>query len=266
MIGAVAITNDVTFAQLTDRDMLNLTCNLVVEDKANNCLRYAHLSVGEFLDGRREFSDDLCHQRLAERCLESHLRYHTIKDPLSKYAMRYWAAHYAALSSVTRNMVLHSHLIPFLFQGDSASQSFFRWRCQISGRNRPAKASIIDEHCFQSDKFARSSSKKTFFRIFDQINRTEEVLSAASTPFLVACICGMREVLEFRAKTQATAFKVEMNAAWKVNGSLLNGYNGLHIAIYYGYCELVDFLLSAGLKTSTCTARGQTPLTIAIHH
>ena len=265
IIGAVALVDDGTFTPLNTRDILGMTCNLVVEDTARDCLRYAHLSVREFLEGRSEFSDDQCHRRLAERCLESYTIYYSLKDPLSEYAMLHWAAHYSALSPVIRNTVMYIHLIPFLFQNDSTSQTFTRWRREIQSKISCRGKYTIEEVYGSNAIYSPSySSVETHVRVFDQERNVEVALLAASTPFFITCIYGFREVLEVRAKTQAAAFTTDLSATCEVSGSLFKGYNGLHIAAFCRHYHLVEFLLAAGMKSSSCTARGETPLHIAV--
>ena len=272
IIGAVAIADDDTFMPLTIREVLDMTCNLVIEDRAGDCLRFAHLSVREFLDSRSEFSDDHCHRRLAERCLCSYTIYHALKDPLSNYAMLHWADHYAALTPTARTVVLHTSLIPFLFQKHLTSPSFAQWMNDIRGRINRRRAYSVEEVYGSNAIFdnapwydpAKGTWNQPHSRLFEPEQILEASLIAASSPFLLACVYGLREVLELQVKTQAGAFAADLNAVCGVSGSLFNGYNGLHIAVYCGNYDLVDFLINVGLKSSSCTARGESPLHIAV--
>ena len=109
----MSLGNGIPKMQSSTRDILKMTCDLFVGDTAVGCLRYAHLSVQEYLDSRPEFIDNECHRGLAERCLESFMTYYLGKDLLSKYAVFYWPQHYARLSSPLRCEVLHSSLLRF---------------------------------------------------------------------------------------------------------------------------------------------------------
>ena len=268
IIGAVSVTDDGTMMQVTTRDILNMTCNLVVEDTAVGCLRYAHLSVREYLDTRPEFSDDETHRLLAERCLAAYMVYY-LKDPLSDYAMFHWPTHYRKLSPLPRSVVLHTSLLQFLFQGSNTSTHFYQWRNDVDTRIGQDTSYTVEEvygsNCiFMYKEKARSlHNEMRWVRSSNSEDYLKIDLRAAATPFFTACIYGLREVLEFQAKWQAIAFKAQLSDFCQVPGTQYLGYNGLHIAILSRHFDLVEFLLQNGLNTSLCTAKGETSLHIA---
>ena len=267
ILGAVSTTDDGTTTQVTTRDILNMTCNLVVEDTAVGCLRYAHLSVQEYLDSRPEFSDDETHRVVAERCLEAYTVYYP-KDPLSQYAMFYWPTHHASMGPRARGVSLYTSLLHFLYQGSNSSPYFHYWRNDIDNKICQKKSYTVEEvygsnSIFMYTQKPDSLNEWSWIRSSNAEDYRKIDLRAATTPFFTACIYGLREVLEVQARRQAISFKAQLSEFCQVPGTQYRGYNGLHIAILSRNFDLVDFLLRNGLDTSICTKKGETPLHIA---
>ena len=240
ILAAVSILEDGTCLILTPQDLLNMTCNLVVEDKALGCFRFAHLSVREYLDTRPEFSNDETHRLLVERCLDHYILEYR-NDPLDSYSALFWPTHYASLGRHARSIVLHAKLRVFLFHGANASGPFQNWRHDMNdfsplgelekGDNRPNLPAALIQ------------------------------LSAAVNPFLTACIYDLPEVLQMQAKYYVESFQSLLYRY--VPGPLYYGLSGLHIAIISNYSGVAETLLQNGYKSSHCTANGETPLYIA---
>jgi hypothetical protein len=57
-------------ADLTEAQILDLCCNLVVRDKNSLEFRFAHLSVQEYLEGRPEFSEEAVNACAVSRCID----------------------------------------------------------------------------------------------------------------------------------------------------------------------------------------------------
>lgn len=87
-------------APLGYRDLLNMTCNFIVVDRSRDMLarqdivRFAHLSVREYLETRADFSRDKAHMHVAMTCLEEYdmlespFRMHTLPNAV-KVSMAY---------------------------------------------------------------------------------------------------------------------------------------------------------------------------------
>ena len=262
ILGAVSITEDGTIMKVTIRDILNMTCNLVVEDTAVGCLRYAHLSVREYLDSRPEFSDDETHRLLAERCLQTYMVYN-LNDPISDYAMLYWPTHYAQQSPRVRGVVLHNSLFQFFFQGSYTSAYFNRWRSDVDTKIGQSTSNTVEETYGSNQIFVQDNVEMTWRRSSNREDYLKTDVIAATTPFFTACIYGLIEVLQLQATAQAIAFNAQLSDFCQIPATEYLGYNGLHIAIYRGHFGLVEFLLQKGSNTSLCTARGETSLHMA---
>lgn len=206
VLAAVSASADGASMTLTSRDVLNMTCNLVVEDKALGCLRFAHLSVREYLDTRPEFSNDETHRLLVERCLDHYILGYP-NDPLHSYSALFWPTHYASLGHHARSIVLHARLRYFLFHGANTSVPFQNWRYDINSK-------IIKD-------LASSTSYKSL----------RDKLCAAVNPFLTACIYGLPEVLQMQAKSYVESFQSQLYQPCHVTASKYYGLSGLHIAI-----------------------------------
>ena len=233
ILAAISPVEDGISTTLTPRDVLNMTCNLVVEDKALGCFRFAHLSVREYLDTRPEFSNDETHRLLVERCLDHYILEY-LNDPLGSYSALFWPTHYASLGRHARSVVLHAKLRVFLFHGANASGPFQNWRHDID-YSSPLRDFEMDDH--------------------------KHKLSAAVNPFLTACMYGLPEVLQMQAEYYVESFQSLLYRY--VPRPSYYGLSGLHIAIISNFFGVAETLLQNGYKTSHCTANGETPLYIA---
>ena len=250
ILAAVSPLEDGTRMTLTPRDVLNMTCNLVVEDKALGCFRFAHLSVREYLDTRPEFSDDETHRLLVERCLDHYISGYP-NDPLRRYSSLFWPTHYASLGRHARNIVLHARLRYFLFHNATASVPFQSWRYDIDSE-------------FTGDLACRISSQGYVpVQVFEDEDRLGNKLRAAANPFLTACIFGFPEVLQMQANSYVESFQAQLYQPCDVPASRYYGLSGLHIAILGNFIGVTETLLQNDCKTSHCTAKGETPLYIA---
>ena len=250
ILTAVSTLEDGTSMNLTPRDVLNMTCNLVVEDKALGCFRFAHLSVREYLDTRPEFSNDETHRLLVERCLDHYVLGYP-DDALHDYSALFWPTHYASLGRHARSIVLHARLRYFLFHGANASVPFQNWRLDINSKS--------------AGDLARSISFQSYVPVyvFEDEDDLRDKLCAAVNPFLTACIYGLPEVLQMQANLYVESFQTQLYQPCYVPDSRYYGLSGLHIAILSNFLGVTETLLQNDCKTSHCTAKGETPLYIA---
>ena len=248
ILAAVSPIEDGISMTLTPRDVLNMTCNLVVEDKALGCFRFAHLSVREYLDTRPEFSNDETHRLLVERCLDHYILGYP-NDPLDSYSALFWPTHYASLGRHARSIVLHEKLRYFLFHGANAPGPFRNWRDDID--NKVARF------------IARGISYRSYVPpgAFEGEYDHRYKLFAAVDPFLTACLYDLPEVLQMQAESYIASFQIQSYRYVRV--PLYYGLSGLHIAILSNFIDVAETLLRNYFNTSHCTAKGETPLHIA---
>ena len=248
ILAAVSTSEDGTSITLTPRDVLNTTCNLVVEDKALGCFRFAHLSVREYLDTRPEFSNEETHQLLVERCLDHYILGYP-NDPLNDYSALFWPTHYVSLGRHARSIVLHAKLRYFLFHGANDSGPFRNWRHDVESK----VARFI----------ARGISYRSYIPpgAFEGEYDHRYKLFAAVNPFLTACLYGLPEVLQMQAESYVESFQSQLYRYVRV--PLYYGLSGLHIAILSNFIGVAEILLRNDCRASHCTAKGETPLYLA---
>jgi hypothetical protein len=70
LLGALALLHGCTWTGLEGADLIRMARSLVVEDRQRRMLRFAHLSVREYLERQVDFSGESAHAAAAEACLE----------------------------------------------------------------------------------------------------------------------------------------------------------------------------------------------------
>jgi hypothetical protein len=82
-------------SSLTPSTVLDLCCNLLTLDQDSNSFMFAHLSVREYLETRKEYEPRAGHAIIAKFCLK-HLVDNNISpdDKMIQYASLYWPQHY----------------------------------------------------------------------------------------------------------------------------------------------------------------------------
>lgn len=236
------------------RDLLNMTCNLIVVDRSRDIIgrkdvvRFAHLSVREYLETRTEFSRDTVHMRVAMTCLqdyvntESPFRMHTLSDALKvsladrssvlrSYSSVYWPFHITQVNEEAQRLPLLNLLRRCLFRTIDASCSFTAWRNHVANLS-PQLSS-----------------------------ETKGEINAARTPFLAICIFGISEMLE--SYDDSDILICNQRLVGNFEGKYA-GMNGLHITTYHGHFRSTSTLLARGVGVNEPTASGETCLHIAV--
>jgi len=119
---------------LTIDALLNECHNLVVLDRQQNMLRFAHLSVREFLETRLEFTSPEANKMATETCLAllTSATPLDLKIAFHVYAIVYWPAHAQQCQD------LITHLISeFLGSNHRPSKLYKDWLTSISELSRP---------------------------------------------------------------------------------------------------------------------------------
>lgn len=224
---AVLSPKDSSISELTTRDILNMTCNLVVKDTAQDCLRYAHISVLEFLDQRLDFTYKEAHRVAAERCLQVYFPAASDPndDPMIGYANNWWPAHYTKVPWDERCAGLRDTLLDFCFIGSSVAPTFVKWRKAIND----GSAEII----------------------------------AATSPSKLACLYGILEILEYSTSRYVKLAGYLSSEHNDLRDNDYFGYHEMHMAVHCGHHEVVKYLLDHGASSSQCTEQGETLLHVA---
>ncbi|KAI9772569.1 MAG: hypothetical protein M1839_002451 [Geoglossum umbratile] len=102
-IAAASVDSEGVHTRVSESQMLELCCNLIVLDTDLNIFRFAHLSVREYLEKREEYALASTHATAAERCLVvclansrfTHLvpEAATANRIFENYAVLHWATH-----------------------------------------------------------------------------------------------------------------------------------------------------------------------------
>ena len=225
IIAALVSPEERTLEQLKTRDILNMTCNLVVEDTALDCLRYAHVSVLEFLEKHADYGDNETHKLAAVRCLKTFLSKVGDRDHLLEYASKWWSTHYTKVDACERQQEMRDTLIDFCFCGSRVAPAFESWRQMVG-------SDIGD-------------------------------MAAAISPFYTACVYGIVEILDYCTTNHVQITGFPILSTYRLRRNYFFGYHGIHIAVHGGHYEVVDFLLDYGVSSSICTDYGETLLHVA---
>jgi hypothetical protein len=236
-VAAVSVDPEGKCVRLSNKDLLNICCNMLVLDSELDVFRFAHLSVQEYLQGLHNNSVDNANAVVVDRCLQVYLNDQQIEHAsvgqhnlLRSYATLYWTVHYQSLDSQQRRKSLKTSVNNFLFQGSRVSSCFTKWAravsqaCGVLGWDDPLK------------------------------DRLRAVPSSPLTPLITACIFGFSEILE-----ELDIEKTNWNQ-WNDDGQ-----SALSLAARYGHEAVVRLLLDTGKVDvdSTDKKDGRTPLSWA---
>lgn len=256
LIAAVSVKDNGNCTQVSKRDVLNMSCNLLVEDTALDVFRFAHLSVREYLETREDFIADETHVIVARRCLDIYLRPEAISGSprsstliqdreLGAYACYYWPVHCAALSSRKRWDCLRSRLESFLFGGTTPSSAFGLWRLQIP--------SLLVRN--DGTLWMRNAANPDL-----DPDLSDQLYTSRFGPVNVVCLFGLVEMVRLFNGFHLSAVN-ELQRI--VDISSYSNMNGLHMAIYNGHLGTVEALLDKGVDITKSMLTGESPLHIA---
>ncbi|KZL63519.1 ankyrin repeat protein, partial [Colletotrichum tofieldiae] len=94
-LAAVCLRKHGTVYQISKAQLLQLCCNLVIYDFAQDAFRFSHLSVREFLEFQKVYHPVSVNALVAESCLFNVDRMHDdpVPKPLLDYCDMFWAEH-----------------------------------------------------------------------------------------------------------------------------------------------------------------------------
>jgi ankyrin repeat protein len=188
---------------------------IVVDDR--NIVRFAHLSVREYLENQPKFSLDLCHSVVLERCLtvysleddyQCKVSPH-IAERLRPYSMLYWPVH-CSKSQAASNTELRESIERFMFDDSRPSISFEDW--------------VSD--AWNLSQYSGTSGDDLFQRI-------GATASTSSSPFFLACCFGMTWILE---RLLACGYR-----DWDEKNK--RSESGIYLAARWGSVEALSWLL-----------------------
>jgi ankyrin repeat protein len=217
--------------------LLDICCNLVVQDHELDVFRLSHLSVREYLESRDEYSQMEANTTAAETCLSHLLKPKEFEREVKQtpewdmvlsmddYATIYWPLH-CQLSGENRSKGELKSLLKSFLPQRKVSTAFSKWM-------DAARIAI------------GTPSRRVTLEVELQFS-----LCSPPKPFFLACVFNLIELVE----RDSSSVK-EKNE---------QGLTGLHIACSYGYDEIVRLLLYRGAEIIDTDVFGQTPLTYAL--
>jgi ankyrin repeat protein len=240
LIAAISVDSEGRRLSLSNDVLLDICCNMVVLDSEQNVFRFAHLSVREYLEGRRDYTLFATHSLAFERCLDV-LTFELILTPtestvkqnsiFQEYANLYWPVHCQTVESNHLVEGLRQKLRQFLFQGCNAGHLFTKW---VS---------------------AASELSKSLWN-----NPLKHMLTAASssppTPIFLACSFGLVSIMD-----DLGTFK---NIDWNQRNA--ENSTGLHLASENGHKAVVRLLLEAKADVNVKNSDRETALYRAVRN
>lgn len=238
-------------SNISPEDLLDMTANLLIVDESVNAVRFAHLSVWEYLVTRREFSEDEAHLQVALTCLEM---YNDLASPLdqasigsnrqamshseedSAYSSLYWPIHASNVEEPSRRMTLVAQLRLSLLASEMP-ESFRIWRQHVS----------------------YWSSKIAWYHWHEQL---AEIL-VSHTPFLTICVFDFWEILESHTPgyVQICSRKCLESSTTKYQG-----LRGSEVALASGNLRTAQVLATKGVNIKEKTLRGESSLHLVVRY
>ncbi|KAL2059427.1 hypothetical protein ABVK25_000720 [Lepraria finkii] len=236
-IAAVTVDSEGHCFLWNNADILSICCNFIVYDDEQDVLRFAHLSVQEYLEKRQQYTDLATHSLALERCL------HVIREPAQSdttasaltvslnqtfrpYAILYWPMHLQSIEGRGMDDTLTQKLFYFLFETSSTSQAFAKWISTL-------------------DKLSATLQWN------DQLKSIlQNVGSEPPNPIFLACTIGFLTIL----RRQSTFSRMDWNVeSWQ-------GNTGLHLCARFGQISCLEFLLGTGADVHVRTGEMETAL------
>ena len=130
-VAAITMANPAGQLELTLAELVDVCCNLIVLDSKLNVVRFAHVSMQEFLETKSELRLNHVHRVAAMSCLNICLRGIPVKmedsvcqiDDFYHYGALFWAEHCRAVRITDRNNEVLLKLQEFIFADGDVSTS-----------------------------------------------------------------------------------------------------------------------------------------------
>jgi ankyrin repeat protein len=235
IIGAISVDHEAKVTSLTAEQIVATCRNIVVHDQDLDVLRFAHLSVQDYLESRDRFTTNENESVVAERCLDVvSATYSTLQVPgqtlqqnldLQAYATVHWPFHYRNIEPEKVPARFEKKIFRFFFRRHDGA--FTNWLSAFSQKCQTYEDDIQIKTTFPS------------------------TLSDPPTPLFVACIFGFPKVLAHLAQTSQDDLD-------RCNSL---GQSALSLATEHGQFEIVRLLLQPSLHDD---AQAALPLTWAL--
>lgn len=143
LIAAIAINPDGEYVSLSERELLDMCCNLLVLDEELKMFRFAHLSVREYLELSRNFNQVEANALVVQRCVDVYIFEQqdqsemamTQNNVLRYYARLYWPVHCQKLGSNPEEKV-KNRIRRFLIRNGDFAPSFNNWMADVREAHR----------------------------------------------------------------------------------------------------------------------------------
>ncbi|KAJ5370546.1 uncharacterized protein N7496_006638 [Penicillium cataractarum] len=261
---AVSVDDGGQHSPLSKRDILAMTCNLVVEDTELGIFRYAHTSVLEYLETRPEFDASQVNMLLLSRCMDTLLHLSSFQhsqctgdwgtcpdERFKDYASSFWLQHCVSCSDHDRQQGVSSKIKAFLFNGLQKTIALSDWENGIHYWSLCQQGGSVEW-------------------IVSLLYRESGRGLGNPTHWFLTCAIGLTEIIEqmslaeinaLNKNLRFSAFDGEINFELQQTKGL--GMNGLHMAIIGSNEATVEVLLRKGLSISERTDSNETCLSLA---
>lgn len=231
-----AVTEDSgPLKDLNAAQILEACSGFVVVDTKLDTLRFAHVSVQDFLQAKPHFGDSEANAVAALSCLEACIKGPLILEPPSAfftYATVFWAAHCRRVFTNNDNVEVTEKLRTFIWDDEEGTVAAFfdDW---------------ISEACSVFTALAPHHPMKPLF---------EAISSQTNTPLLVACFSGLYTIL---------SDVLDLQGAWDWDQRNRAGHTGLYLASRFGHYQIVKFLVDKGVDINVSCGTYGSPLQAA---
>ena len=225
MLAAVSSMPDGKTVSLCTSELLDMCCNLVVEDSELDIFRFGHLSVREYFEGRAGFDENEIHTCALDSCAQVYSENaERDRTGFSSYAAFFWPIHFQFIEADDLPDRLRKILNRFLVNYDEASSPFARWL-----------AMVTDEWGFDDYSYRGEVSN---------------CQSSPPNPLFVACAFDLMPLMTYLDKTG--------NVDWGCRNKYMK--TPLHVAASCGHEEIVRYLCERGATLESRDRAGYTPL------
>lgn len=219
-VAAVAMANPELQLEPTLSALVDVCSNLIVLDSKLNVLRFAHVSVQEFLEMKPEFALDHVHRLAAISCLNICMRGIPVMmengvcqtNDFYHYGALFWAEHSRAACVTDRNDEVLLKMKEFVFEEGDISMSFIGWVDEV----RRFTEALRDDHPLKKPLGA--------------------VPNSVYTPLFTACVFGLANLVE--------DFGSAKDFDWNQKND--QGHTGLYLASRSGFDDIVRTLIQHG--------------------
>lgn len=264
MLTAVSSMPDGDTVSLCTSELLDMCCNLVVEDSELDIFRFAHLSVREYFEGRAGFDENEIHTCALDSCAQVYSENaERDRTGFSSYAAFFWPIHcqFIEAGDLLPDR-LRRILNRFLVNYDQVSSPFARWLAMVT------EEWGYDDYSYHGEvNDCQSSPPNPLFVAcaFDLIPLLSYLEKAGTvdwncrnqnmkTPIHVAASCGHEEIVRYLCERGAILESRDRA-----------GYTPLHSAAFDGRRVVIEELLRHGANIEALDTFNKTPLHVAVY-